>query len=67
MVGNALISIKGYLSEPLVIGYKDLKPNKEAGPLETPNGLHTRTSAVEKKKSVKKKKRSRLNPFNPRG
>jgi len=34
VAGNSLIGIGGRLSEPLVISYKDLKPNKEAGPLE---------------------------------
>jgi len=34
VVRNFLISIKGYLLKPLIISYKDLRPNKEARPLE---------------------------------
>jgi len=33
MAGNSLIGKGGYLLETLTIGYKDLKLNKEAGPL----------------------------------
>jgi len=29
MVGNSLIGIEGHLLEPLAIGYKNLKLNKE--------------------------------------
>jgi len=34
VVGNSLISTERYLLKPLAISYKDLKPNKEARPLE---------------------------------
>jgi len=36
VAGNSLIGIEGYLLKPLAISYKDLKLNKEAGPLEFP-------------------------------
>ena len=34
MAGNSLVGIEGYLSGTLAMGYKDLRLNKEAGPLE---------------------------------
>jgi len=36
MAGNSLIGTEGHLLKPLTIGYKDLKPNKEARPPELP-------------------------------
>jgi len=33
VAGNSLIGTGGHLSETLAIGYKDLRPNKETGPL----------------------------------
>jgi len=47
VVGNSLIGVEGYLLKPLTIGYKDLKPNKEAGPLELLISL-IRTSIIRK-------------------
>jgi len=34
MAGNSLIGKGGYLLETLAMGYKDLRLNEEAGPLE---------------------------------
>jgi len=45
MAGNSLVGIEGHLLKTLAIGYKDLKPSKEAGPLKAPGKLYTKLHA----------------------
>jgi len=49
VVGNSLIGTEGYLLGTLTIGYKDLRPSKEARPLELPVKLYIKVSTVRKR------------------